>query len=334
MNILFSSTVQWNVGDEFILRGVMSALREAGVSFNPVLFNRNPAVSTPWNPRWAWPRRPYAPPENSAQLTADDPVDYVIFAGTPEWTSGVRASRLHEFILRRKLRCAFLGVGLGNAVTPDESLSRILRDQTDLFMARDQLALAAASPHVAAEKCSCPAILCCAEAEPRPARPRKVGLVIQADQTLWQSVPTKVMHYLLQQYREISARYETVYIAHYLDDLKLAQKLGLPCRYSFRAEDYEGLFKDCDLVVTARVHGAGIAASLGIPSILIAHDGRAETGTGFGAIVTPPDTELLPLIESTDWAQRSQDIIALKHSVRATYVAKLRAIPALGVATR
>lgn len=331
INILFSSTVQWNVGDEFILRGILSVLREINVVCNPVLFNRNPVASTPWNPRIAWPSRPYVPPENSAQLSEDDPVDYVIFAGTPEWTGGIRSGKLHDYILRQNVRCSFLGVGLGSPEEPNETLARVLQERTDVFVARDTFAFnTASSANIPTERCSCPAILSCQTATQRPAQPRRIGMVLQSDKTLWHSIPTKVRTYLIQQFKILSAHYEPVYIAHYLDDLALAKSLNLPCRYSFRAEDFESLYEDCDLVISTRVHGAGIAASLGIPSILISHDGRAETGQGFGAIIAKPETDLLPLVQSTDWAKRSQNVISLKESAFTFYQKKLRSIPSLG----
>ncbi len=317
-NILFSSTVQWNVGDEFILRGILNSLHDAGADFNAVLFNRNPALSTPWDPLFAWPPKPSVPPENSARLLSEEPVNYVIFAGTPEWCAGPRADRLHRFIRENNLRCAFLGVGLERLENLAEDPASVLRSHTDLFVARDQHAFDTAKRHLTPLRHSCPAILCCRSERLRPA-PRRIGFVLQDSRTLWQSVPPKTRDYMVAQYRLLAEQFDMVCIGHYLDDLALAESAGIPCRYSFRSEDYEEFYSDCDLVVSARVHGAGIAASLGIPSILIAHDGRAETAHGFGAVVVPPGTPLLELIKNTDWASRSRHVIALKEEARKFY---------------
>jgi len=327
-NVLFSSTSQWNVGDEFILRGILQACADAGIALNPVLYNRNPAVSTPWRPVLAWPPAPVVPPENSAQLTDGDPVDYVIFAGTPEWAGGPRSDRLLRFIRQRRLRCAFLGVGLGAAQALEGDAAHVLRDHADVFVARDTFAFEAARPHLPAHRQSCPAILCCPHGRARTTV-RRIGVVLQAAQTLWQSVPVAVRDYLVDQFRLLAAHYEVHALAHYLDDLSLARSLGLPCRYSFRSEDYPALYEDCDLVVTARVHGAGLAASLGIPAILVSHDGRAETGRGFGAEIVAAGTPLLPLVRQTDWAARSHEVLRLKETARAFYRATLAGIPAL-----
>lgn len=325
-NILFSSTVQWNVGDEFILQGIRNALHDAGVSYNALLFNRNPAVSTPWNPTFAWPRPPVVPPENSFQLDDDRVVDYVIFAGSPEWSGGLRSGRVHRHILQHNLRCSFLGVGLGGSETLGPDAAAVVQRHTDLFVARDTFAATTATPHITPHRESCPAILASRHARPRGSCQR-VGLVIQDSRTLWQSVPAQVRDYLVEQYRRVAESFETVLIAHYLDDLKLAQRLGLDCRYSYDSRDFHAFFEPCDVVISPRVHGCGLAASMGIPSILIAHDGRAETGEGFGSLVVPPDRDLVALLRGEDWAARSAEVIRLKASAQQFYVSQLRAIP-------
>ena len=76
-----------------------------------------------------------------------------------------------------------------------------------------------------------------------------------------------------------------IFIAHYIDDLRLCNELGWECFYSFSARDYFEMYDACDLVISPRVHGCGMAASLGIPSIAIPHDGRISTVSGFGAMV-------------------------------------------------
>jgi hypothetical protein len=52
-NILFSTTRQWNPGDEFILFGIRRIFSAIGLEHNAVIFNRNPEVNPPltdWNP--------------------------------------------------------------------------------------------------------------------------------------------------------------------------------------------------------------------------------------------------------------------------------------------
>jgi hypothetical protein len=43
-NIVFSTTRQWNPGDEFILAGVRRIFARVGLNYNAIIFNRNPDV--------------------------------------------------------------------------------------------------------------------------------------------------------------------------------------------------------------------------------------------------------------------------------------------------
>jgi hypothetical protein len=68
-------------------------------------------------------------------------------------------------------------------------------------------------------------------------------------------------------------------------ELKLARARGKDVLYSAYAEDYAGLFDRFDVVLSTRIHGCGIASSLGIPNVLIPHDGRSQTALKFGSCV-------------------------------------------------
>ena len=45
-NIVFSTTRQWNPGDEFILMGCINLLKQLGVDFNVLIYNRNPQIQS------------------------------------------------------------------------------------------------------------------------------------------------------------------------------------------------------------------------------------------------------------------------------------------------
>lgn len=160
LNILFSSTVQWNVGDEFIYHGIKRLFGRLGIRYNSILFNRNPEIATPRPKAHWWKRLPPAPPaENSfkpALTTSDDWIDHVVFAGTPEWIGGERVEPLLKFVCRSGVRCSFIGVGLSefHDLSADP-IAPILKNQTDLFISRDTHAQQAASPFVSAQRASC-----------------------------------------------------------------------------------------------------------------------------------------------------------------------------------
>jgi len=122
LNIGFSTTRQWNPGDEFILFGVRHILDEMKISYNPIIYNRNPSVrptvdqarrqsgvnspsllgdgenKTSINDRL---QEPFF--DNSMKPEVDYSfIDWIIFAGTPEWGTS-RLSDLYRAIFRHKL---------------------------------------------------------------------------------------------------------------------------------------------------------------------------------------------------------------------------------------
>ena len=79
MNIAFSSTKQWNPGDELILQGVRNLLGKHTF----IMFNRHPHIThiniDPWSPL-------NRTGDNSYYAgMGDDIIDYVVFAGSPEY---------------------------------------------------------------------------------------------------------------------------------------------------------------------------------------------------------------------------------------------------------
>lgn len=77
------------------------------------------------------------------------------------------------------------------------------------------------------------------------------------------------------------------FICHYIDELADFRQ-DFPdgvCHYSYDSKEYLEIYHQFDLVVGPRVHGIGIAASMGIQGISIQHDARADTCHGFMADV-------------------------------------------------
>ncbi|MCL2390718.1 MAG: polysaccharide pyruvyl transferase family protein, partial [Endomicrobia bacterium] len=117
-NILFSTTRQWNPGDEFILLGCINLLKELYPGFNPVIYNRNPAIRQEKysnlnffrNTFWervsckskglsdAFLRMGFF--DNSFKDNTDASfLDLAVFAGSPEWY-GYRNAKLYDVINR------------------------------------------------------------------------------------------------------------------------------------------------------------------------------------------------------------------------------------------
>ena len=97
--------------------------------------------------------------------------------------------------------------------------------------------------------------------------------------------------------------------------------------YAYDAADYLAIYERFDLIVTTRVHGAGLAASLGIPGFLIGHSVRTATVEGFRAAILDPAARsveaALGLVEGCDVAAASKALIAHKEAARQASVALL-----------
>lgn len=97
---------------------------------------------------------------------------------------------------------------------------------------------------------------------------------------------------VLKRYSKSNFRF--VGICHYIDELPFARKFfaryNVPVVYSYNSQDYFEIYRNIDLLVSTRVHGCGICASMGIPSLGISHDYRGGTMNGFlSEVVTLKD---------------------------------------------
>jgi Polysaccharide pyruvyl transferase len=322
-NILFSTTCQWNPGDEFIMRGVLNVLRDAGIQFNPLLYNRNPVV----NPARAVAGKGYLSfrsspeadvTENSFDLKRPVPVDYVIFAGTPEWAGGPTVAPLLQFISAQALRCSFIGVGSSEAVVPSELLKSILANNTDVFICRDKLTEEALERYVPVQLLPCPSVLSSNQGRVRRG-PGLLGCGVQGTRVLWQRIDGAVQQALYRSYARLAQRLDLEYVAHYVDDLADAPLTNAPVRYSGLSSDYYSIYDQFDLVISPRLHGCGIAAALGIPSICLAHDKRGAAANLFGAVVISSPDEIDAAVFGRDWEARSRDILEMKAQAALKY---------------
>jgi polysaccharide pyruvyl transferase WcaK-like protein len=346
MNIVFSTTRQWNPGDEFILLGCMRALRLAGLDFNPIIFNRNPQVRrTRRINRWlqgldqALGGR-FAPfLDNSLKDDTDFRcVDMVVFAGSPEWR-GIRLSPLYRQIAQHGTPTLFLGLGTNRPF--DFSREHFSEDEMAVLRAaklvtcRDSTTATALAP-VGARQVPCPALLCCDEESPRQSV-RRVGLIYGSDRAAAHNrVSADTARHLDALYRRLlaqhGARHEFELVAHYIDELPLAQEAWgetLPLRYHYDAVAYRAVYGRYDLVVGHRIHGIGMSASQGIPGVCIAHDRRGETARGFLAEMVATTDGVDAAVAAFervagDMAVRSQRLVAHKRDVEATYAAAIR----------
>ena len=329
-SVLVSSTRQWNCGDEFIWFGVRRLLQAAASDLNFVLWNRHPDLRP--RPRLytrkLWKEFYAATHDNSFHLDPDGALDYVMFAGTPEWAQGNNVDPVLEYIRRNGIRAAFIGVGAVRGIPeiPD-LLASVLRENTDLIVTRDARAYQAVQEFPNSAEDVCPALF---SAPPERVRQRpglkRLGIVIQGTRTQWQSIPVETEAKLRPQYEQLESMYDVEYIAHYVDDWVFASERGVADRthYSSFSEDFVDIYDRFDAVVATRVHGAGMAASLGIPSLLVNHDGRGETGKGFLAPVLSQNDDIVAAVRAIDVPTESARLLEHRSTSFDRHLARIR----------
>ncbi len=310
LNILFSTPRQWNPGDEFILFGIRRLLDSLGLEYNVIIYNRHPSITPQrYYRQFPWLRlMPVPHLDNSFALDQDGMVDYVIFAGTPEWFGGGRIKPLLQYILRNRIRCAFIGVGVHRHHTFSEDLIQVVTEFCDLIIARDPLCYELIKDFPNSYYAPCPSLFAAPYAQVRKTLNR-LGIVIQSDKTRHHAVSPEVQSYIFSQCERLEQEFPVLYVAHYIDDYKLARTLGKEVLYSGYAEDYVQIYDQFDLIISTRVHGCGMASSLGIPNALVPHDGRFQTALKLKSQILQAGLELTEWVRSVDISAESAALV-------------------------
>lgn len=299
MNIVFSTTRQWNPGDEFILMGCINLLSHQIREFNPIIYNRNPQtrrarkidiVKTIDNALGKDFVEKFL--DNSVKDRVPmDYADMVVFAGSPEWR-GRRMKKLYESILEFNLPTIFLGLGTsGKFSFSDEHFTK---DEQEVFRkallvtTRDKDTKDGLQP-ITAYHLPCPALFSSKESRVVK-KVKKIGLMYGTNSAVaCNNVSDATYRYMMNMYnnilRDFGSDYNIEFISHYIDELSPFKSdfNDKKIRYSYDSKDYLEIYNNYDLVIGYRVHGIGISASMGIPGIMFAHDERAVTVKGFCA---------------------------------------------------
>lgn len=351
-NIIFSTTRQWNPGDEFILAGVRNVLDSIGASYNSIIYNRNPEILQPHSVinfakkingnfrgknllnsflrigMW----------DNSFKLGASgNAIDACIIAGSPGWY-GSTSVPLYSLLRTNNVPTFFLGIG-SHSPTPKALRATIekmriidILSNAKLITARDSVTFEALKDFGAVQL-PCPALLS-VRSEKSVGSVRKIALMYSTDRTvLNHKIPSSMFTKLVSAYRAVIEKfgklYEIEFVAHYIDevlDYKERNLFNLPLRYSYDSADYAGIYGNFDLVIGPRVHGIGISASMGIPGVHLGHDHRSETVDGFKARTYSLDAlnidSLLQYVEETvnQVNPKSAELKAWKDEIKGRYV--------------
>jgi hypothetical protein len=349
-SFIFSTTRDWNPGDDFILYGVRNLLESIIPEFNSFIYDRNPDYHALRIPSLSvfdtsgkkfpvdFTKVPDMLPalRNSLGLKGDlSNIDFAIFAGSPEW-AGFMLEPFNKFILENKIPSIYLGVGFfegfkehGYKATTE--LDRKSFQNSLLITARDQLAGDMLSPHVENYVLSCPALFSSKVAKKRTQK-KKIALSTQGTQGR-NSISQENFDYSIKLFKKLISLFDCEIVCHYKGDYKeLSPIFGsqVKIHYCYDPKDYFDIYDNFDLTVTTRVHGAGICASMGIPGVCLSHTSRIETTKGFLSEMIDPHTlsveEGIKLIQNLDVPKRSEEIISLKSQMFQEYQNLLRPI--------
>lgn len=317
-NLLFSTTRQWNIGDEFILFGVRNILEEFYTSrgekkpFNPIIYNRNPSITPVFHRSLSGYIKKHvhslmAECDNSIHERIDAGfIDAAICAGTPEWR-GERMLQFYKIVNQYKLPFLALGVGeIGPFNRPVEE--DVIKNASILTFRSPKLAAKARQLGLNnAIYLPCPALLSIKPDEEKQWQSNAgeitigLGFNIPREYTVpYIGISRETYDFTERLFAEVLKSYgqlcKFVGICHYVDELpyaiKFFSKWNIDVLYSYDARDYGEIYSGVDLLISSRVHGCGIAASLGIPSLGISHDERGDTINGFLAEVVTPKEEI------------------------------------------
>ena len=320
-NILFSTTRQWNPGDEFILMGCINLLKEVVGEFNPIIYNRNPEVRQEFD--YLNPLKKITLRNSSSRYitmfesllesfirigfldnsfkddTKADFINMVVFAGSPEWRCGKingRLRSLYKIIVKHGIPTIFLGIGTKysfNYYKMWEINKKVLKD-SKLMTCRDEYTYNALQGKLDNDNLyymPCPALYS-SSFEKEIKKVKKIGLIFGTDKTVENNkINSNTYKFLLNTYKQLINNYDCEIVCHYIDEVPEACRLfkDVNIHYSYDSKDYLDIYKKFDIVIGPRVHGIGISASMGIPGILIAHDMRGNTGKGFMAKIITDD---------------------------------------------
>jgi hypothetical protein len=340
-NILLSTTRMWNCGDDFIAYGVRNILDQClNKQCNYIAYNRNPDLhfqrvrhpsidmvdANRDNKKTKLDLRPYISKTNWVFDNSWHPrntlqnLSAVVFAGTPEWF-GPMVAPLTEALKDSDVPVFYLGVGgferrenlkLNNLSAQDQSVLK----NAALITVRDKQAQALLEP-LNPVYLPCPALLSNQEKKLEQTKRGsnkkiKIALSTQPDKTCQPPSSPDTYAYTLELFKALIKQYDCEVVCHYIDEISPLSELGVPVRYSYDARDYFAIYNNYDLLVSTRVHGAGAAASLGIPAFVISHSARSSTVKGFMSELISPTKDsveaVLDRIANFNIQDRSEQI--------------------------
>ena len=334
-NILFSTTRQYNPGDEFILMGLENLFRVLGLQYNAVIANRHPFLDR---------KSQRTSSDNSFDFVDWDLIDYVVFAGSPAWwqnkgsVSDIISSigkpcfkntlarylqlggryvtnEIYMGINKYDKRCAYLGVGIGTKMVQlNKLVLHTFKNNTDMIITRNKRTFDYIPPANKPILLPCPALFAADTAGASYKKIvtdiRNVLFIIQGQEIKrgYDGLSREILEYVVGEYHKVKKTFPDIKIACFSWQDYVKVKSLLPAEnyiYEFRSEKWPSILSEFDFVVSTRVHGCGLASSLRIPNIMIKKNLRSTTTELFLSRIVEAGEDILKIMKNTDVAKLS-----------------------------
>lgn len=253
MNVLISSTTNWNHGDDFIRWGVESLLDEVLPPHNRILYDRNPDNFR----RGEWLGNHFfgsIPPF----------IDLVVLAGTPSFFGGP-VSPIYEFLAANpKVPMMCIGMGWGRPDIEDfvgPVKREVLQRDNVLIITRQEGLAVQLNELLGMEKATalpCPGMFCTGKLSRKD---QNTAIVAQAPGGGRHDIGDDVYD-KLQVYTGVLDAEHVRYLCVYKEDFFWYEKLGYAPFFSYSPEAFLQELSRYPQVLSTRLHGA-IAALAG-----------------------------------------------------------------------
>jgi len=266
--VLYKTTRGWNIGDELILRGTINLIKSTIGEHNAILYNCHPSI-------------------NRKSVQRDDSVfgdydpsiiDLAVIAGTPE-TFTQRMRTFYEIVNNNKIPLLILGAGDIDFTTVSE-----MANSAKLITVRQEDLIERYSSFFGRSvKCMpCPALFV-ADRQRADLVVDKALFVYDKEEG-WQGIGKKNAMVADMCFDYFADRMAFDVVCHRCDELPLAKKRfpTATVHYCYDWHDLVELYWRYGFVVSPRIHGCGLAASMAIPSLCtLVDDFRLGAVDGF-----------------------------------------------------
>ena len=300
--VLYKTTRGWNIGDELILRGTINLIKTTIGEHNAILYNCHPSIDRQSIQR------------DDSVFGDYDPsiIDLAVIAGTPE-TFTQRMNTFYDIVNNNHIPLLMLGVGdvdFTETANKAKCARLITVRQKDLvdsysqFFGRDMHYL------------PCPALFSASELSYGS---NGRYLFVYDAEGGWQGIGEKNYATTDDCFDYFEKRVDFDVVCHRCDELPLAKKRfpKATVRYFYNVNDLIDFYGNYSFVISPRIHGCGLAASFGIPSLCtLVDDFRLGAVDGFLSF-RPQD---IKTINAETILKRSTELAIHKAKTEAAYI--------------